>query len=157
MAISATSGAKVYIGPVTAAATASAYAALTWVEIGNVETIGEFGDASSTISFTSLSDNRVRKLKGARDAGDLTVTCGHDPLNAGQIAAIAAEATKFAYAIKVTLEDSADANDTDSVFYFHAKVMSKRLNPGGATDVTKRVFVLGIDTEIIEDLSDAVA
>lgn len=153
MSINASAGAKIYIGPTTAAANAAAYAALTWVEVKEVETIGELGDASSAITFTSLSDARVRKLKGARDAGDFSITCASDPLDAGQLAVIAAEATKFSYAVKVLLEDSADANDTDSVFYFHAKVMSAKLNTGGVNDVTKRTFAFAIDTAIIPVLS----
>lgn len=157
MAISASTGAKFYIGPVTAAATVSAYAALTYVEVTGVETIGEFGDTAAQITFTPLAGDRVRKFKGARDSGDLQVVCAADPLDPGQIAMIAAEATKFGYACKIVLEDSADANDTDSAIYFHAKVMSVPLNISGANDVTKRNFGLAIDTAIFSSPSAVVA
>lgn len=150
MAINASAGAKIYIGPVTAAANAAAYAALSWVEIGSTESIPEFGDSSQVITWLGLSEARVRKFKGARDAGDLGILCAADPTDPGQIAVIAAEKTKFSYAIKIVLEDSADANDTDSIFYFHAKIMAVPLNVGGANDVTKRTFNLAIDTQIIE-------
>lgn len=150
MAIASTTGAKIYIGPTTAAATASAYGALSWVEIGQVESIGEFGDSASTITFTSLGDARVRKRKGVRDAGDLNVTVANDPLDTGQIAMIAAEATDFAYAFKILLADGADANDTDSIFYFHGLVSSARLNVGAANEIIKRAFAILIDTKIIE-------
>jgi hypothetical protein len=150
MAIGPSAGAKVYIGPVTAAATASAYAALTWVEIGGVESVGEFGATSAEVSFTPLSGGLVRKFKGARDPGNVPVVCARDPIDLGQIAAIAAEATKFSYAIKILLEDSADADDVDSIIYFHARVMGKPTNIGGANDLTKRTFSLGIDTLPIE-------
>lgn len=157
MAINSAAGAKVYIGPVTAAATVSAYAALTYVEIGKVETVGEFGDAASMITFTPLSGSRVEKMKGAYDSGDIAVSCAHDPLDAGQLAATAASAAKFSYAIKITLEDSADANDTDSVFYFHAKVMDAKLVIGGANDVLKRNYQLAITTALFSTLSTVVA
>ncbi len=153
----ASAGAKIYIGPVTAAATVSAYAALTWVEIGGVESIGEFGDTASQITFTGLGDNRVQKLKGAYDAGDLTVAAAWGPLDAGQIAARAAAATKFAYAIKVTFEDSADANDTDSVFYFHARVMSAKKSVGGANNVMMENYNIAISTAIYASLSTVVS
>lgn len=155
MSVEGSSGTRVYIGPVTAAATGSAYAALTWVEIGSVETVGDIGDSAASVTFTGLAAARVRKFKGPRDAGDVAVVCGADPLDTGQIAAIAAEAAKFAYAFKVVLEDSADANDTDSVIYFHAKVMSKNRSIGGASDVLKRTFNLAIDTAPIEVASVA--
>jgi hypothetical protein len=157
MAINASAGAQIFIGPVTAAATASAYAALSYTEIGEVESLGEFGDEAETIRFMSLKDRRVRKLKGARDAGDLTLVVGHDPRDAGQTALIAAEAAKFAYAIKVVLPDAPDANDTDSVHYFHALIASKRLGVGSTNDVTKRNFVLAITTAVIEVKSVAVS
>jgi hypothetical protein len=158
MSINTSAGARVFIGPVNNTADdATAYGALTFVEIDGVETLGEFGDSSQAVTFTSLKDGRVRKFKGAKDAGDITLTCGHDPLDLGQLAIIAAEATKFSYAIKVVLADAADANDTDSTFFFRAKIMSKRLGVGGNNDVTKRNFVLGIDSDIVEVLSVAVS
>ncbi|MBP8062387.1 MAG: hypothetical protein KAY29_00815 [Brevundimonas sp.] len=153
----ASANAKVYIGPVTAAATVSAYAALTWVEIGGVESIGEFGDAAGQITFTGLSDGRVQKLKGAFDAGDIAVAAAWAPRDAGQIAARTAAGTKFDYAIKITLEDSPDANDTDSVFYFHAKVMSAKKAIGGANNILMENYNLAINTAIFASLSAPVS
>lgn len=157
MAIASTTGAQIFIGPVnTTADTKTAYGALSYTEIKEVESIGEFGDAASTITFTSLGDARVRKRKGVRDAGDLNVTCANDHLDAGQLAAIAAQATDFSYAIKVQLADGADANDTDSVFYFRALVASARLAVGSANEMIKRNFALLIDSKIVEVPSVAV-
>lgn len=157
VAAQASAGAKIYIGPVTAAATVSAYAALTWVEVGGVESIGEFGDTAGQITFTGLGDSRVQKLKGAYDAGDITVAAAWGPLDLGQIAMRTAAATKFAYAIKVTFEDSADANDTDSVFYFHARVMSAKKSVGGANNVMMENYNLAISTAIYASLSTVVS
>lgn len=158
MAISATTGAKIYIGPVnTTASDASDYSGLSYTEITPVESIGEFGDQASTIEFTALGDARVRKRKGVRNAGDLNIVVGHDPLDAGQLAMVAAEATEFTYAMKVVLADGADANDTDSVFYFRALVSSARVNVGEANAIIKRTFVALIDSAIVEVASTAVA
>lgn len=155
MSINASSGAKLFIcaTPNSAADDVSAYAALTWVEVKEVESIGAFGDKSSAITFTSLSDARVRKLKGPRDAGDVDVVFAHDPTDAGQNALAAAQATKFSYPFKVTIPDAQDESAPDSAFYFQAKVSGVPINPGSATDVTKRTASLGIDTEIVEDLT----
>lgn len=142
MAFSGSSGTTVHIGPTTAAADAAAYALLAYEEIGEVETVGAFGDNAQIISFASLSDARMRKRKGVRDAGDLTITVADDPDDAGQQDVIAAEATDDAYAFKIVTNGS--------TFYFHALVMGARLNVGGANDVTKREIVLAIDTAIIE-------
>ena len=158
--INGSAGAKIYIGPVVSSpypADESAYAALSYVEIGEVESIAPFGDKSGVINFASLSDNRQRKMKGVRDAGDFDVVYASDPHDAGQAACIAAERTKFSYAIKVQLEDAADENDTDSVFYFAAKVMGVPINIGTVNDVTKRTTTFAIDSEIVEALSEAVS
>lgn len=157
MAIASTSGAKISIGPVNSSAdTSTDYSGLSYTEITPVESIGEFGDQAATIEFTALGDARVRKRKGVRNAGDLNVVCGNDPLDPGQLAAIAAEETDFTYAFKVELADAADANDTDSVFYFRALVSSARLNVGAANEIIKRNFAVLIDSAIVEVASVAV-
>lgn len=157
MSVHTASETKVYIGPTTPAADASAYGALAWVEIGEVQSIGEFGDQANDVTFTSLSDGRVRHMKGARDAGVLALVCGRDPLDTGQVAARAAEKTKFAYAIKIVAADALDANDTDSIFYFHALVQSARDNFGENDSVVTTTFNLGITTAIIEVPATVVA
>jgi len=155
MTINATGGSRLFIctTPTTSADDVSAYAALTWVEVNEIESIAAFGDKASSITFTSLKDSRVRKLKGPRDAGDVDVVYGHDPVDAGQIALSAAQRTKFSYPIKVTISDAQDESAADSAFYFQAKISGVPINPGSATDVTKRTVTLGIDTEIVEDLT----
>lgn len=158
MGIASTTGAKIYIGPVnSAAADETAYSALSYVEIGEVESIGEFGDQASTIEFTSLADARVRKRKGVRNAGDLNIVVANDPRDAGQLDMVEAEATEFTYAFKVVVADAPDANDTDSTFYFRGLVASARLNVGAANDIVKRTFVVLIDSAIVEVPSEAVA
>lgn len=159
MAVNSSAGAKVYLCTTASpsASTSSQYAALTWVEIKNAETIGEFGDAAGQATFTGLSDSRVRKFKGANDAGDLSITFGRDPLDQGQIDLKTASDTKFNYAFKIVLEDAADANDTDSTFYFQAQIMSVKTNIGGANDVTKLTANLSINSAIVEVASTAVS
>lgn len=144
-------GTKVFIGPVATSDDTTTYPALTgWVEIAEVESIGEFGDAASAITFTSLSKARVRKRKGARDAGDVAIVCANVPGDPGQEAAIAAEGTKFRYAFKVVAADAESEDHSDSEFYFGALVMSKRVNVGAANAVNKRTLNLAIDTDIHE-------
>lgn len=164
MAIAATTGAKIYISgsgstPTanSSAADESDYSALTYVEIGDVESVSEFGDQASVITSQTLGDARIRKRKGARDAGDATITVLNNPLDNGQLAMIAAEQTEFTYAFKVVLADGADANDTDSIFYFRALVGSARLSGLQPNEIIKRAFVAFIDSAIVEVPSTAVS
>lgn len=153
MAINTTAESKAFICStpwVPTLDTAAEYAALTWIEIGEVEDLGEFGDESSDVTFSAVSDGRVRHLKGVRDAGTLALVCGRDPLDLGQIALKAAEKTKFSYPIKIQAADAPSEDYTDSVFYFGAKIMSARDNFGSVDNVTRTTFNLGIDTPLTE-------
>lgn len=145
-------GVKISVAPaaVTTPANAAAYSALTYTEIGLVESLGEFGDQSAAVNFTALSDGRVRKGKGARDAGDLTITVGHDPDDVGQQALIAAEGTNLRYPFKVQFPNKKNTNGTDEVHYFMGKVMSKRVTGAAVNDVVRRTFTIAIDSAITE-------
>lgn len=156
MAIGTSEGSSVFIGPVTAATDQAALAALTYTEIGSVESIGEFGPQAQDVSFTPLKGPSVQHLKGAIDNGMLPIVCARDPLDEGQIALAAAAATKFEYAIKIVLADEADANDSPTTFYGRGPIFSVRNAVGGANDVTKRTFNAGLNV-FFEDPSEAVA
>jgi hypothetical protein len=150
MAISSDTGWKFYIGPVYTAATDTAgeFAALTYVEVGEVESIGPFGDTAAISSFRALANTRTRKTKGTRDAGNVEIVVGRDPLDAGQIAMRAAEQTKFAYAFKIEANDKLDANDTNTFFYFGALVAARPVAAG--TDAVRERYQLAIDTAIYD-------
>lgn len=152
MAISATSGTKLFIAAVHAAATdtAAEYAALTWVEVKPVTNLGDFGDEAQSITVDVVGEGRTRKLKGTRNAGEMAVTCAWDALDPGQIAVRAAEKTPFAYDFKLEANDAADSNDTASTFYFGALVRSARRTQGGPNDVVSMAMTLDVTTEILE-------
>lgn len=149
--ITTATGARIFIGPAvtTTTDTATEYAALTWTEIGLVESLGEFGDEASVVNFASLNDGRQRKAKGVRDAGNLALTVARDASDPGQDALIAAEATNNKFAFKVTYPDRVTPTGTDGIDYFRALVSSKRNNVGSADSVIRRSFMLGIDSEIV--------
>lgn len=145
-------GSKFYIGPVnTTAANAAAYAALTYTEVGEVESIGEFGDQSNSVTFTALGDRRVKKFKGSRDAGTITVVIGHDSSDTGQTDLNAAEATDNDYAIKIELDDAGTGSPSNNTtFYFRAKVMGVRTNPGDAENVVRITAEIAINSAIVK-------
>lgn len=150
--ITTASGTKISIGPAATDATdtASEYAALnTYVPIGLVESLGEFGDESSSVSFAALGDGRTRKTKGARDAGNLALTCAVQADDPGQAALLAAELTNNKYAFKVEYPDKPNPTGTNTIEYFRALVMSKRKNVGSNDNIIKFVFTLGIDSAIV--------
>lgn len=145
-------GTKFFIGPSVTSVTdtAAEFAALTWTEIGLVESIGEYGDESSAVTGAAVGDGRTRKAKGARDAGTLALTCFHDALDAGQQALVAAEAGNSNYAFKVVLPNRPNATGTDEVNYFRGLVMSKRRNVGNNDNIVRVTFNIGVNSPIVE-------
>lgn len=148
--INTASGAKLFIASAAGTpATLTAYQALTWQEVGEIEDLGEFGDESESVNFTALSDARTRKLKGPRDAGSMPIVVGDDMLDEGQIAMEAAEATPLDWPFKVVLNDAVTIAGDNSEHYFFGKVFSKRRNVGNASNVVRRTFNVGINSTIL--------
>lgn len=152
MAINTTAGTLVYIGTEGFVPSpdndASAYEADSYTAIGEVETIGEFGDEANSVEFLAVGDNRTRNLKGARNAGVMTLTCGLDDTDAGQAAMIAAVDSNLNYPIKIVFNNKATTNGAGATRYFRGLVMSRRENPAGADDVMRITFNIGINTAI---------
>lgn len=149
-------GASIAIGPsvdIGATDSLAEFQALSYLEVGEVESIGEFGDESAVSTFTALRDSRVRKIKAARDAGTAAVVAAFDSQDAGQAAMSEAEGTKFDFAFRVTLADEPTEGSEPTSLYFAAQVMSERLNVGAQDNIVRRTWNLGINTEIFEDLA----
>jgi hypothetical protein len=147
------SGTRVYIGAAVTSVVDSVaeFEGISgWTEIGLIESLGEYGDQSNDVTFAAIGDSRVRHAKGARDAGMLQITCAHDPLDTGQAAVEAAEATNNNYAFKIVLPDG-PAGYSDTIQYFRGLVMSKRLNVGSNDNVVRVQYNVGVNSEIFED------
>lgn len=147
------SGTRVYIGVAVAStidSIAEFEAVSTWTEVGLVESVGEYGDEANLVTFQAVGDGRVRKAKGARDAGTLALVCGHDPTDVGQAALIAAEATNDKYSFKIVLPDG-PVGYSDTIQYFRGLVLGKRQNVGNNENVIRRNFSIAIDSEVFED------
>jgi len=155
--IKTASGSKLYIGPAITSATdtlAEFRSITAWVEIGLIENMGEIGDEAALVTGAAIGDSRVRKAKGARDAGTMAVVCFHDPEDLGQIAAVAAadDANNNNYAFKLTLND-APPNQIGSIEYFRALVMGERLNVGTNDNIMRRTFNLAVNSAVVVDPS----
>src|SRR5262245_45916283 len=154
MPVLATAKTKVFIGGVltapfgTSMTEASFGDIETWTEIKPLETIGNYGDSAEVIKTTYVSDARTRKLKGARDAGTIELVAGLDYTDAGQLAAIAAEADSSTYAFKVEFSD-APAGGTPSQRMFTGLVTSVQEQLGGSGDTMKLAITVEVDSNIV--------
>lgn len=150
----ATAGTKLHIGPAKAftgtdfTATDFTEGSPTWTEVGGTTNLGSAGDASELITSNHIGSSRTRKLKGTRNSGSMQVVCDLDYADAGQIALIAAEKVKEAYAFRVTFND-APQGGTPSYRYFVALVMSQSEQWDEANSVMKLNATLEIDSNIV--------
>jgi hypothetical protein len=150
MSISTASGSKFFIGNAGKPTTLVDFQAESWVEVGEIEDLGEVGDESAVVQFASLSDGRMRKLKGVRDAGTQAIVCGADSSDAGQAAMIAAEAQPLDYAMKTELNDPLTLLGSGTILYYYGQVLSKRRNIGNVNNVVRHNFSVGINSPILE-------
>lgn len=145
---------QVFIGPVVAGSvdTVAEFVALdtgsAFVEVELVEKIGAYGDSSGSVKFTALKDGRVRKAKGARDAGTTELVVGYDYSDLGQAALRAAQKTHSKYAIKVVIPNRLAPAGKDQIDYFRATVLGDAKDVGNVETVMRQTFPLDIDSEI---------
>jgi hypothetical protein len=155
MAVRTTSGTKLFIGAqsLSTVDTLLEYETntATAVEIKEAENLGDIGDESPLVTFAAIGDNRIRNLKGARNAGVMTVVCGRDSQDPGQAAVIAAEKTPYEYAFKLEFNDAPIAGWSNTIQYFRALVSSRRENLGTNDNVTRRTYNIAVNSDIIED------
>lgn len=151
MAINTAAGSQVFIGTTLAATDLAGFQADSYIKVGSVESVGEFGDQANIINFTSLDDRRVQKFKGSFDAGELAVVAGSDPEDVGQQQMTAAFASDLDFNFKVMLNDQLTLGGDPTTLYFKGKVTSKRRNVGNVENVVRQNFTVGINSEIIED------
>jgi hypothetical protein len=154
-----TLGSKIFLGGILAAKQSdfveADFASQTWVEIGWLENLGSIGDESADNTFDSINRERTFHTKGTRNAGTQDLVFGLDPSDAGQIALIAAEKTRFNYAIKVELNDTPQGvGATPSQRLYIAQVSLARTQLDTANNVTRLLSRLIINSNIVPVAAD---
>jgi hypothetical protein len=157
MGITTTAKTKVSIGTTASFATATAYAGDTWTAIANIMDVGEAGSEAEIVTGKFVDQEYVRKLKGSRDNGTLSLQIARDSADTGYTALVAAEQASGTYNFKIELNDkpSAGASPKGSVFYFSAIVASRRNAFNDADSIVTTTFELAISGPIIEVLASA--
>ncbi len=98
--VSTAAGATLAIGT-----TAANGATDTFITVGEVTQIPEFGRVYNTVKYSPLSSRGVKKFKGSFDDGSVAVEMGKDLTDAGQAARLLARDTDFDYNFKVVDND----------------------------------------------------
>lgn len=152
MAVQTAALSKLYISnAVSTAATQSAFEGETYVEVGEIVSIGDFGSNFNAITFTALGDRIVRKFKGSEDPGTIQLELGKDGANTGQDQLNTALASDDDFAIKITLNDEGSGSPSNpTTFFFRGKVMSFVNQIGNVDTIVGATCSIGITTRPIE-------
>lgn len=123
--------------------TGTAFAALSWDEIGEVDEIPEFGPEYSIIKRTPLAQRTVRKLKGSVDYGNLMLKAAKVPGDDGHAACLTALDEDDAQSFKVKFADG-------TISYFTGLVYAYKSSVGGSESFTGAAIGIEIDSKPIE-------
>ncbi len=141
-------GSKLYIctTPQPDELDATEYAALTWVLVGGVGSVGETGDNTNILTYDTWDDAVVQKAKGMTDAGSPEIEVARDPDDAGQDAMRTAAGTNLIYAFKIEGTDLPDTNpaSTPTIRYNRGLVSGPREPNGRNEDFDLEIFTLGL-------------
>jgi hypothetical protein len=143
---------KFSIGTTTAATDIASFSADTYTDIGLVENFGAIGDKAEVIQFTSLSDGRVQKVAGIRDAGEFDLTVGFDPNDAGQNDLDDAFAAATPYNFRVELNNALTTGagpHHGTRFYFRGLVTAAENDAGAPKEVVKRKYHIAVTSGVL--------
>lgn len=142
MGVVSGSGSKLYISSTLPATYNKAgYTALTWVLVGEVTNVGEYGREYDLIDHAPIDTRQIVQIKGNYREGSLPLTFGSTPTDAGQIIINTASKSDNNYSFKVERTDG----DIDA---FTGKVTSYKPNVQGGAILSVSSNV-SIQTEII--------
>lgn len=118
------------------------YAAMTYVVIGEVTNIGEFGKEFALVTHQPLATRGVKKGKGSFNHGTLNPTLAVDNEDAGQVVLQAALESDLSYAFLVTLQDGSE-------YYMMGKTMSLKTAVNTVDDVVTSSPTVEVDSDPI--------
>ena len=154
-------GSRIYIGPAMELpdddVLATDFDAITWTEIKNWTSMGDFGDTAAQITTQLIDRGRDVKQKGTRNAGSMQNVFANAPTDPGQLALIAAEKTNQNYPFKIELNDkpAVGASPTNSMRYFIGLVTTAQESGGGANTVRNLNSTVEINSNIVRVAASA--
>lgn len=124
---------------------AAGFAALTWVEVTGIGSLGETGISTNILTYDTWDEDVIQKGKGQTDGGSPELELARKPNDAGQILLNALALTPQNYAIKTLLNNAATEGGTGTVRYNRGIITGPR-NPNGRNeDFEIDIFTFGLN------------
>jgi len=148
-------GRKVYICATVKPSdlTQEQFEALTWVQVGKVGNVGDFGRQTNIVSYPTLDTEYQQKSKGISNAGDPPIECARAYNDAGQILMRTAGAptARYSFALKIEENDKPTADYTNTIHYVRGKVAGPVNLGGGNEDFVREQYTVGLEQVLTVD------
>lgn len=130
----------------------AAFDALTWIEVGMVESVGEFGPEGAIGTFTPLGTGIACKFRGTTDNGEVQLSIAKTTTDTGLLALIAKQGDPVESAFKVELSETGTAGTGQQAqrYVFLGLVRSARVSVGSGDEVVKLSCMIPITGALIE-------
>lgn len=139
MTVQTTTGMVVSVSAASPAAyTQTGFEDLTFTEIGEVTSVGEYGGSANEVEHTPLKSGEIQVFKGVINNGSPSFEYANDSSDAGQLILQAGfnGAEKFTlHSFKIEYSDG----ETD---YFTSYIFSATKNPGGSDTIVSGTAAL---------------
>ena len=120
----------------------SGFQALTFVDIGEVTDLGEYGKQYASVTHMPLGDRQVKKFKGSFNNGSISMQMAINEVDLGQIDLLTASNSDLSFSFEITKQNG-------SIDYFTAQVMSFTTSIGSVDSIEGGTVNLEIDNSII--------
>lgn len=144
-------GCKLFLGTAVALPSAdlaeSDFSGQSWTEVKGWQQMGRIGDTAEMISVTHIDHDRELKAKGTKNGGQMQNVFTQMATDPGQIALIAAAASKSNYAVKIELNDANGGAPSKRLFV--CLVMGAEESGGGANTVRNLTTTFEINSNIV--------
>lgn len=139
MTVRSSSGTCVSVS-ITAPAThnTAGFDALTWTQVGELESIGDVAIQHASVTFPNLCTGKTSTLKGTEEGITLPIGVGLDRDDAGQVIMTAARASLTQILSLKISEANGDA------LYLRAYVMGETITYGDGNSVKRASYSLGV-------------
>lgn len=125
---------------------AAGFGALTFVNVGEVTDLPEYGASAEVVTHQPLATGITEKYKGFINNGSMSVSLARDADDAGQ-AVLALGVTGInkntEHSFRVTYQDG-------SIDYFTGKIFSYTKAPGSANSMVSSTVQIEINSAIVE-------
>lgn len=108
---------------------AAGYGGATFVNIGEIVDLGEFGRVYALVTHNPIDTRATVKRKGSYNEGTLALKLGLDNEDAGQVIMYDASSSDDDHYFKLEIQNG-------DIYYFPAQVMEFKVGVGGVDTIT---------------------